>query len=126
MPDSAERVVRRYFDRFGAGDISGVAALFTDDAAFMPNGRETVRGRGAIREYFDSVFDAAHVRFDEVVVDRAVEGADAAVVETRTRETITVRRPARTVVEQFRELFVLFRRDGVWKIDSYVGNELHR
>lgn len=92
----------------------------------MPNGGATVRGRDAIRQYFASVFARAHVRFDEVVVDRAVEIGDVAVLETRTSETITVHEPARTIVEEFRELFVLRQARDTWLIDSYMGNALGR
>ena len=123
---SAEEVVLAYFERFGAGDAAGIAELFPPDAACMPNGRETIRGRDAVRAFFETVAAAASVRFDEVVIDRCVELGDAAVVEIRTSETITVYEPARTVVEDFRELFALRRLDDRWVIDSYMGNQLRR
>lgn len=126
-PTAAEQVVRAYFERFGEGDPAGVASLFHPEASFLPNGGATVSGRDAIRVYFEDVFGRATVRFDRVTVDRVVELGGAAVVEARTDETITVHDPARTVIDEFRELFVLRREgDGTWTIDSYVGNALTR
>src|SRR5947209_4817832 len=39
-----------------AADFDGLAALYTEDAVLMPDGREPVRGREAIRNFFSEDF----------------------------------------------------------------------
>jgi uncharacterized protein (TIGR02246 family) len=43
-----------WFERFAAGDADGVAALYADDALFMPPGAPAVSGRAAIRDFVAS------------------------------------------------------------------------
>jgi len=109
-----EGVVRAYFEHFEAGDPSAISELFSDDAALMPNGLSTVRGKSAISETFEWITKAARVRCDELIFDRNLELPGAAVVETRTLESIT---PVATGIAdraEFRELFCLANLDGAW------------
>jgi uncharacterized protein (TIGR02246 family) len=123
---SPQDTTMAYFERFGAGDPEGVAALFGADAVFLANGCATVHGRSAISAFFASVVATARVRFDVVAVEHVSEWADTAVVETRTIESIEVLRGGSTTEAELRELFVLRRRSGRWEIQSYAGNELAR
>ena len=121
-----EGVVRAYFEQFEAGNPVGIAALFAADAAFMPNGLATIRGRPAIREAFEWITAAAELTCDELIFDRVLELPGAAVIETRTFETITSRAGGTTGRDEFRELFFLADTDGEWRIVSYMGNRPNR
>lgn len=123
---SPEGVVRAYFEHFEAGNPSGIADLFADDAAFMPNGLTTIRGRPAIRDAFEWITATAEVKCDELIFDRVIELPGAAVVETRTVEEITSRAGGTIGRDEFRELFCLAATDGAWRIVSYMGNRPNR
>jgi uncharacterized protein (TIGR02246 family) len=115
-----EVVVRTFFDRFAAGDSTGMAALFAEDASLMPNGIDTLHGRARIEAFFAGVAERAGIRFDELSFDRVQDLGDTALAETSTSETIT--RNDNVEVGEFRELFCLQRRGADWWIVSYMGN----
>ena len=119
-------MVRAYFEQFEAGHPAAVAALFAVDAAFMPNGLTTIRGRPAIRDAFEWIAATAELTCDELFFDRVLELPGAAVVETRTYEEITNRVTGTTSRDEFRELFCLADTDGGWQIVSYMGNRPSR
>ena len=52
LPDALTRVLRDYEAAWRAKDPVALAALFTDDAFVLQNGRPPVRGRDAIREAY--------------------------------------------------------------------------
>jgi uncharacterized protein (TIGR02246 family) len=120
MMHPVEVVVRRFFERFAAGDSKGMAALFAEDATFMPNGIDTLYGRAKIDELFAGVAERANIRFDEVRVDRVQDLGDGALAEVSTLETIT--RNDTVEVGWYRELFCMKRQGDDWWIVSYMGN----
>jgi uncharacterized protein (TIGR02246 family) len=61
-PDPAARqaieaAVRRYVAASNQGDASGLAALYADDAVLLPPDHEPIRGRAAIRAFWDQGTD---------------------------------------------------------------------
>ena len=115
-----EVVVRTFFDRFAAGDSTGMAALFAEDASLMPNGIDTLHGRTSIEAFFAGVAERAGIRFDQLRFDRVQDLGDTVLAETTTSERIT--RDDTVEVGEFRELFCLRRGGDDWWIVSYMGN----
>jgi uncharacterized protein (TIGR02246 family) len=48
-----------WFDAFNAGDADAIAALYTEDAVFLPPNVPAVAGRAAIRDYVASDIEAS-------------------------------------------------------------------
>ncbi len=91
-----------------AGDVDSVAALYTEDAVFMPPGHPPVRGRAAIREFLagfppveslelrndeiEGRLDLAYVR-GTLIMTLMPEGASEAMVDTGKYIEIRKRQP---------------------------------
>jgi uncharacterized protein (TIGR02246 family) len=122
---SAVEVVEDYFRAFAAADTVRLVELFTQDAAVMPNGSRTLRGRDAIEAFFRRAVELARIEFEAVIIERTLELSDTATyTEVWTREAITVFGREGIHHETFREVFLLRRGQDGWLIDSYMGNSL--
>ncbi|HEY0897600.1 MAG TPA: SgcJ/EcaC family oxidoreductase [Sphingobacteriaceae bacterium] len=51
------RTDEQFEDAFARGDAAAVAELYTDDAMLLPAGSDFVKGRDAIRQYWQSAMD---------------------------------------------------------------------
>ena len=117
--DAVEEPIRGYFKALNNADPDGVAKVFTEDGALLPDEGETVTGREAIRAMFRRHFAA--LRFQrELHIDRVRQDGDTAVAETHTTGTITVN--GTTLPVESRELFILRRSQNGWEISDYMFN----
>ncbi len=81
----ARELAERFYERFGAGDLAGVTALFADDCATVtPAGRFDPAQHEAFARAFRNALPDAHM---EVV--RAVEGTDDVYFTGRFKGTHT-------------------------------------
>jgi uncharacterized protein (TIGR02246 family) len=112
-------VIEAYADGLRRGDADAVASLFTADAAVMAGGFPTAAGRSQIAEIYAAAVQAVArdftYEFDQVQV-----AGEMAVARTRSSGTATVRSTGETSDGRYRELFVLRRSDGAWKISAYM------
>ena len=73
-------VVETWVERFNAGDVAGLAALYHEDAVNHQVTQEPVEGREAIRAMFEREFAAAEM----VCIPEAIhEAGDVAALEWR-------------------------------------------
>ena len=70
-----EQANQEFTDRFAQGDHAGVAAMYTEEALFLPSGKPVARGREQIRETFASYAEAGitDVRFETIEVEERGE-----------------------------------------------------
>lgn len=61
-------LLRRYYDRFNAGDWDGMCALLTDDVAHDLNQGERQIGRATFRAFLDRMARSYRERLHDVVV----------------------------------------------------------
>jgi len=61
----------QFMDAFSAGEATGVAACYTEDAQFMPPNGEIVRGREGIQKAMQGLIDAGikGIQFETVEVE---------------------------------------------------------
>jgi ketosteroid isomerase-like protein len=116
---TATDLIRLFSDRFAAGDIDGLIALYEDDAVF-PNHHGTHTGSGQIRPVLQGYIDSgARIEFNRQV---AFETGDLALVQNGWTLTTTGGDTVTGVsVEVARR-----QPDGTWKyaIDSPDGAAL--
>lgn len=114
-----ERTVRAYGERLNATDIPGIVALFTEDGVLMQPDAPTAVGREQLKAAYEYGLGQMHVNpmfsFDQFLVE-----SDLAVVRTRTQVSVTLVATGEPQSLTGRELFVLRREDGEWKIAHYM------
>jgi uncharacterized protein (TIGR02246 family) len=96
------------------GDATAIAALYTEDARFLPNGAPKIEGRAGIESFFKQAFDAGFTNLNLETQD-VTEAGDLAIeigVATNTHGTGDVGK-----------YVVVWRREsGVLKIDIDIFN----
>ncbi len=126
MTTTDEQAIRQVLDTYrkalNTSDADLAASVYATDGVFMPDHIKTSSGteiRGAYVQIFDTIKLAVEFHYDEISVH-----GDLAVARTHSEGKLTVLADDAVVEdEQNRELFVLARRDGAWKIASYMFNK---
>ncbi len=126
MTTTEEQAIRQvldtYMEALNTSDADLAASVYADEGVFMPDHVPTSSGtdiRGAYVQIFDTIKLDVEFHYDAISVHD-----DVAVARTHSQGTLTVLADGVVVDdEQNRELFVLARRNGGWKIASYMFNK---
>ncbi|KAJ8030080.1 hypothetical protein HOLleu_29658 [Holothuria leucospilota] len=76
LKEEIEAADRKFMDRFGAGDFTGLSNLYTEDCKVMPTGSPTLNGRAATAKLFQSVYDAGSKKVKLVEEEVGSAGGD--------------------------------------------------
>ncbi len=118
-----EKMLFSYRDALNASNVAQVLPLYTQDGVFMPSNGPSASGQEQIKGSYEFVFKTIqlHIEFfiDEIVVD-----GDYAFARTTSKGTTLIHANGQTVPEENRELFVLRKVDGQWKISRYMFNKM--
>jgi uncharacterized protein (TIGR02246 family) len=102
-----------------AGDVEGIVDLFADQGSIMVPGAPMFAGREALLQAFEPFRNnpgqKCRYEFDEILV-----GGDRASARTHSSGTVVNRETSEASPASWRELFVLRRTRGRWKIASYM------
>ena len=112
-----------YRDALNASSTDQVIPLYTADGVFMPTGFPTAVGADQVRQAYDGVFSMIKLNIEFFIDEVQVDG-DHAFARTTSRGTTLIHATGETVPEENRELFVLQRTDGGWKIARYMFNKM--
>jgi uncharacterized protein (TIGR02246 family) len=116
---AARAIVEAYGESLRRGDVDAITGLFTADAAIMAAGFPTAAGRAQITGTYTAALAAVGMDFSYEFDQVEVTG-DTAVARTRSTGTTTVRASGETSPGSCRELFVLRKAEGEWKISAYM------
>jgi len=112
-----------YRDALNASDANKVLPLYTEDGIFMPSGAPTAIGteqlKGTYRFVFSNIKLSIEFNIDEIIVN-----GDYAFARTTSKGTTLIRATKKTIPEENRELFILQKENGSWKIDRYMFNKM--
>jgi uncharacterized protein (TIGR02246 family) len=118
-----EQVLLAYGAALNASDVSAAVAAYAPDGIFMPTEAPTAAGQAELEASYTHIFSMIRLHitffFDEIVVQ-----GDLAYARTVSRGEVTILAQGITVPEENRELFVLKKVDGHWKIASYMFNKM--
>jgi uncharacterized protein (TIGR02246 family) len=117
-----EKLLFSYRDALNASDVSKVLTLYTKDGAFMPTNAPTAIGRVQLKESYEFVFKTIQLHIEFFVSEIVVSG-DHAYAVTSSKGTTLIHANGQTVPEENRELFVLTKENGEWKIARYMFNK---
>ena len=118
-----EKTLFSYRDALNASDVSKVLTLYTNDGVFMPSNAPSAIGQEQIKGSYEFVFKTIQLNI-EFFIDEIVENGDYAFARTTSKGTTLIHANGQTVPEENRELFVLQKVGGQWKISRYMFNKM--
>ena len=113
----------RYRDALNASSVDQVLPLYTTDGVFMPTGFPSAVGTEQVKGAYAGVFSMIKLNIEFFIDELQVDG-DHAFARTTSRGTTLIHATGENVPEENRELFVLQRTDGGWKIARYMFNKM--
>ena len=112
-----EQLITQYADAVNTANAPAIAALYAQDGLLMPEGFRSVNGSEVNGEYFKR----ASVTIEYTVSDIVING-DFAFVEARATTKTTDLSTKQDQIKATRDLFVLKKITGNWKIYRYIFN----
>jgi uncharacterized protein (TIGR02246 family) len=112
-----------YRDALNASDVRKVLPLYTEDGIFMPSGAPTSIGTEQVKGAYEFVFSNIQLSI-EFYIDEIIVNGEYAFARTTSKGTTLIHATGETVPEENRELFVLKKENGSWKIDRYMFNKM--
>ena len=118
-----EQLIEKYIEAINASRTDALVSLFTPDGVLMAPDAPTMEGTDQLTAFFNYSFGTikidAQIHFDEIFVS-----GDHGYARTHSQVELTVAQVDATQSEENRELFVVRKLDGEWKISRYMFNKL--
>lgn len=118
-----EKLLFTYRDALNTSDVNKVLPLYTNDGVFMPSNAPSAIGQEQIKASYEFVFSQIQLSI-EFYIDEIVVNGDYAFARTTSRGKTLIHANGQTVAEENRELFVLQKTNGQWKISRYMFNKM--
>ena len=116
-----EKLILSFPEALKAADISKVLPLFTSDAVVMPNNAPTMKGTQQIEGLFTNLFKKMSLDM-QYIVDEVIIDGDYAFVRTNSKGNNVVLANGENMPLNNKELLVVHKDNGEWKITHYMGN----
>ncbi|HWA34535.1 MAG TPA: SgcJ/EcaC family oxidoreductase [Cyclobacteriaceae bacterium] len=118
-----EKLLFSYRDALNTSDVSKVLPLYTNDGVFMPSGAPSAIGQEQVKAAYEFVFSLIQLNI-EFNIDEIVINGDYGFARTTSKGTTLIHANKQTVAEENRELFVLQKTNGQWRIARYMFNKM--
>ena len=118
-----ELIATDYRDALASGDAAAVAANFAADGVVMPPESATYRGNDAVKSDYEGVFGSVSLDL-QFAIDEVVLVGDYGFVRSTSDGTATVAATGEAGPEVNRELWIVHKVDGQWKIAFYEYNKM--
>jgi uncharacterized protein (TIGR02246 family) len=119
-----EKLLFSYRDALNASDVNKVLPLYTVDGVFMPSNAPSAIGQEQVKASYEFVFKNIQLKI-EFFIDEIVIIGDYAFARTTSKGTTLIHANGQTLPEENRELFVLQKGAGQWKISRYMFNKMN-
>ena len=119
-----EKLLYSYRDALNASDVSKILSLYTEDGAFMPTNAPTANGHEQLKGSYEFVFKTIQLHIEFYGSEIVVSGNQAYAV-TSSKGTTLIHANGQTLPEENRELFILNKENGEWKIARYMLTKLN-
>ena len=117
-----ERLLMVYKETLNTSNTEKATSLYTKEGIFMPSEAPTAVGTEQIKGAYDFVFSQIQLKIEFYIEEIEVEN-NFAFATTRSEGTTLIHATGDTVPEANRELFILEKVDGEWKIARYMFNK---
>lgn len=118
-----EKLLFSYRDALNSSDVNKVLPLYTNDGVFMPSNAPSAIGQEQVKVSYEFVFSQIQLNI-EFYIDEIVVNGNYAFARTTSKGKTLIRANGETVPEENRELFVLQKTNGQWKISRYMFNKM--
>ena len=116
-----EKLLSSYGDKINASDVSKTLELYTQNGTLMPQGAPAVKGKEQLKSAYESLFKAFQLKV-EYVTDEVIVNGDYAFAKTHSVGSTLMHANGQTIPVDNKELFVLHKNNGEWKISHYIFN----
>jgi len=116
-----EKLIFSFSDAFNAADISKTVASFTPDGINMPNNGPSAQGQENLTKAFGFLFSNAEIDI-QYTIDEINISDGYAFVRTNSGVNTVVKASKNRIFLENKELFVLRKHNGEWKISHYIFN----
>jgi len=119
-----KKVLFSYRDALNESNAEKVLSLYTENGVFMPSSAPTAIGQDQLKGTYEFVFNNIQLNIEFYIDEIEIVG-EYAFARTTSKGTTLIRASGETVPEENRELFVLRKENGSWKIDRYMFNKIN-
>jgi len=119
-----KKILFSYRDALNRSNVEKVLSLYTENGVFMPSGAPTAIGQEQIKGTYEFVFSTIQLNIEFYIDEIEIVG-EYAFVRSTSKGTTFIHASGETVPEENRELFVLKKENGSWKIDRYMFNKIN-
>ena len=116
-----EKLLLSYPEAINASDVAHVVSLFETDGVLMPLNAPSVQGKEQLNVTYDFLFKAVQLTI-EFSIDEVIVHGDYAYARTHSKGKTLIRASGETIPVDNKELFVLHKEKGQWKIGRYMFN----
>ena len=117
-----EQLIRNYGEAINSSDVSKVLDVFTPEGVLMAPGAPTAAGKEQLKGTYEYVFSTIRLNLEFTILEVTVD-KDFAIVRSESSGTTTILAENESVPDAYRELFVVQKQNGEWKIARYMYNK---
>ena len=116
-----EKLLADYGDAINASDVSKTLALYTQNGLLMPSGAPLAKGQEQLTSAYENLYKAFQLSVN-YFTDEVMVNGDYAFARTNSKGNTLIRATRETIPVDNKELFVLQKDNGQWKISHYIFN----
>lgn len=117
-----EKLIFAYRDALNASDAAKVVALYTTDGVLLANAAPTAAGTEQVKGTYQYVFDNFKYNLEFSISEIIVNG-NYAFARSTSKGSFVIKASNQTIADENREMFVLEKIKGQWKIARYMYNK---
>lgn len=116
-----EKLLSLYAETLKDSDVLKIVGLYINDGIIMPNGVPLSKGTQELKATYENLFRAFQLDVS-YVTDEIIITSDYAFARTHSKGNALMHANAQTIPIDNKELFVLHKQNGQWKISHYIFN----
>ncbi|WP_375560680.1 YybH family protein [Bernardetia sp. OM2101] len=121
--EQIKKLLFSYRDALNESNVEKSVSLYTENGVFMPSNAPTSTGKEQVKAAYQFVFSNIKLSIEFFIDEIEIVGQYAFVRSTSKGSTL-IHATGDTIPEENRELFVLKKENGNWKIDRYMFNKM--
>lgn len=113
------KLIKEYGEALNFGNAKAIGGFYTVDGAILPNGHDTLQKK-QLDQISGAFLKKSNFRIDFRIENLTINGDHAVVESVATTSSSSPNN--KPVSKTTRDLFILRKNDGAWKIYRYIFN----